>query len=114
MRRLIWFSVKLAVIVGFVLWFISRSGDAHFVWGGFKIDTSTAVVGLVIIAAAITIHLAYRLWRFFVNGPEMWRLRRRLSHAYRGHRILTEGLTAIAAGNAAHAGQGLEFCTQIL
>jgi HemY protein len=103
--RLVFFVLKIGVFVALVIWLADRPGTAHIVWQGYEIKTSAALLALAVLAIGFVFYLLWRLWRFIVNGPEMWRLRRRLGRMHDGHRRLTEGLAAIAAGDASEAGR---------
>jgi HemY protein len=104
---LIFFLIELIAIIGFALWLITSNGfgTARIVWFGYVIDTSGAFLALAVIAFAFILYLLFRLWHFVRHGPERWRLRRKLKKMKQGQDRLTEGLVAIAGGDATEAGR---------
>jgi HemY protein len=104
-RRLVFFILRLAVLIGLVLWLADRPGTARIVWHDYIIDTSAAFLGLCSLALAYVVYLLFRLWHFVRHGPERWRLRRKLKKMKQGHDRLTEGLVAVAGGDATEAGR---------
>ena len=105
MKRLFFFVFKLAVIVALIVWLANRPGTAHIVWHDYVIETSAAFLGFCILGAGLVFYLLFRLWHLIKNGPEMWRLRRKLHKMREGHRHFAEGLIAVAAGDASEAGR---------
>jgi HemY protein len=105
MMRLLTFVFQIAAVVTIALWLADRPGSAHIVWHDTAIDTSAAFLGLCLLGCAYAIHLVFRLWHFLRHGPTHWRLRRRLTRLQQGQDQLTQGLIAIASGNAVEAGR---------
>ncbi|MDD5585486.1 MAG: heme biosynthesis HemY N-terminal domain-containing protein [Alphaproteobacteria bacterium] len=103
--RLLGFLVRLAIIVGVVVWLVVQPGTARVVWHGYQIETSAAFLAVVLLGAAFVFYLLYRFWSFITEGPRIWRLNNRLNKIQRGQALLTQGLSAIAGGNAAEAGR---------
>lgn len=105
MMRTIKFVLKLALIAGLVVWLADRPGTAHIVWHEYDIETSAAFLAVVLAFSAFVLFMLLRVWRFFRDGPRFWRLRREIKKIRDGQAQLTEGLVAIAAGDAAEAGR---------
>ena len=105
MRRFVWFAIKLAVLLAFTMWVIGHSGKAHLIWHGYAIETSSAFIGLVVLALSYVLFTLHRFWRLFRSGPEMYRLKRKIAKLHEGHAHLTHGLVAVAAGHAPEAGR---------
>ena len=105
MKRLFSLLIKLAVILALAVWLADRPGTAHIVWHNYVIETSAAFLALAIAAAGFIFYFLFRVWHLMRHGPEIWRLKRKLDKAQQGHRHITEGLIAVAGGDAAEAGQ---------
>jgi HemY protein len=104
-KRLFFFVVKAAFLIALAVWLADRPGTAHIVWHEYEIETSAAFLAVVIAAAGFVLYLLFRLWYLIIHGSEIWRLKRSLNKLQRGQEQLTEGLIAIASGNAAEAGR---------
>ncbi len=103
MLRALWFLAVVAAIIFTLVWLIDNPGQVALDWQGYRIESSFAVLlGVIIIIAALTA-LAYRGWLFLRRAPGQvtgaWRNRRRTQ----GYRALTQGMVAVAAGDAGEA-----------
>ena len=101
-RTLIWFAVA-AVAMFAAVWLAERPGTVTAEWQGWRLDSS---VGAILIAVVVLILVCIGLWllyRWIVGAPfallEGWGESRKK----RGYRELTQGLAAVAAGDAAEA-----------
>ena len=105
MKRLIFFTLRLAVLVALAVWLADRPGTARVIWHGYVIETSAAFLGLTVFGIGFVFYLLFRFWHLLRYGPEHWRTRRKLNKWKQGHDTLSEGLVAIAGGEAAEAGR---------
>jgi HemY protein len=105
MIRFFTFIVQIAVLAAVALWLADRPGTARIVWHDTVIETSAAFLALCVLMLAFAMHMLWRLWHFLRHGPALWRLRRRLGHLQLAQDQLTQGLIAIASGNATEAGR---------
>lgn len=105
MIRFLGFLFRLALLVALAVWLADRPGTARIVWHGYVIETSAAVLGLGTLVIGFTFYVLFRFWHLIKYGPERWKLHRKLQKLRRGQDQLTEGLIAIASGNAAEAGR---------
>ena len=103
--RLFGFILRLAIVVAVVIWLVAQPGTAHVEWHNYIIETTAAFLAFVLAAVAVVLYLLYRGWRFIVDGPRLWRIQNKLNKQQKGQALLTQGLAAIAAGNAAEAGK---------
>ncbi len=105
MIRFLGFLFRLALLVALAVWLADRPGTARIVWHDYIIETSAAVLGLGTLAIGFVFYLLFRFWHLIKHGPERWKLHRKLQKMRRGQDQLTEGLIAIAGGNASEAGR---------
>ncbi|HEY6979665.1 heme biosynthesis protein HemY [Reyranella sp.] len=113
LRTLFWFAVAAALMFAAV-WLVERPGAVTVQWSGWRLDTS---VGVLLAAVLVLILLAMLLWllyRWIVGAPEAllegWGDNRRR----RGYLALTQGLAAVAAGDAVEAQKNARKAEQLL
>ena len=105
MIKLFLFTLQIAVLAAVALWLADNPGTAHITWHDQVIETSAAFLAVGVVVVAFALHLVFRLWHFLRHGPTHWRLRRKLNKMQQGQDQLTQGLIAIASGNATEAGR---------
>lgn len=105
MRRLLVFLFRAVILVALTVWLADQPGTARIVWHGYVIESSASVLGLAVFALGFIFYQLFRLWRLLRHGPELWRLGRRLKKVEEGQDYLTQGLVAIASGDAVEAGR---------
>jgi HemY protein len=113
LRTLFWFVIAAALMFGAV-WLAERPGAVTMQWRGWRLDTS---VGVLLAAVLVLIVLTIGLWlllRWVIGRPtallEGWGDSRRR----RGYRALTQGLAAVAAGDASEAQKNARRAEQLL
>lgn len=105
MIRLLGFIIKIALLVGAVLWLSSQPGHLTMEWFGYEISTTAAFLAIAIfllVAAALTIA---RFLRWLSHGPKLWSKQQQINKLEKGHAKLGECLAALAAGNMLEAGR---------
>lgn len=100
MLRLIVFLVVVAALVGVGVWFAERPGDVTVTWLGWRVDTTVPVLLVFMLALLGALALAYRFLAGLVRAPRRLRSHRRESRQRKGYMALTDGLAAVAAGDA--------------
>lgn len=103
--KLLGFLIRILLLVALVIWLADRPGSAQVEWRGYVMETSAAVLAVLVAAIVYAFVLLHRVWRFLVDGPRFWRLRRKTERLEDGHAELSRGLAAIAAGDPAEAGK---------
>lgn len=103
MLRALWFLVVVGLIVFSLIWLTDNPGQVSMNWHGYLVEMSFAVLlGMILLISAV-VALIYRLWLFLRRTPQTvtgaWRNRRR----GQGYRALTQGMVAVAAGDAGEA-----------
>jgi HemY protein len=101
--RWLLYLIQVGIIAVVALWVAARPGHVSFVWLGHRVDTSMGVLLaalLLLVGAAILLH---RIWRLVWRGPrDLARLNAERKRQ-QGYRALSQGMAAVAAGDAAEA-----------
>lgn len=95
--------VILAVLVAIAVFVADRPGSVAITWQGWRIDTSVAVMVLGTVFLAVLAAALYNLLRRLVGAPRALLRARRERRRQAGYRALTQGMVAVAAGDAAEA-----------
>lgn len=103
MFRAVWFFLLVAVLVAGAVWFADRPGALSLHWLGYRIDTSVAVLLVVLAGLMIVSALTYRGWRFVRGLPEGLSEARLIGQRRRGFKALSKGMVAVAAGDVFEA-----------
>ncbi|MDD2325200.1 MAG: heme biosynthesis HemY N-terminal domain-containing protein [Alphaproteobacteria bacterium] len=103
--KLFGFILRLILVVGLVIWLADRPGTAQIEWHDVVIETSAAVLAVIVAAIAYGLLLLHRIWRFFVDGPRVWKLNRTIGKLEDGQKALAKGLACIAGCDASEAGR---------
>ncbi len=100
MARLIGFLIAVALLVGVAVWFAERPGDVTVHWLGWRIDTTVPVLLVAMLGLLAALAMAYRFVAGILRAPGRLRGYRRGSRQRKGYLALTDGLAAVAAGDA--------------
>jgi HemY protein len=103
MRRALIYLLKVAVLVGLAVWVAERPGTVTLRWLNWELHSTVGVLIVAVAAAAVLAALLYRLWRLTIRSPRDYLRRRAASRRERGYRALTQGMVAVAAGDAEEA-----------
>jgi HemY protein len=101
-RAVFVFSVLVAVAAA-AAWLADHPGQVTIFWQGYRIDTSFAVLAAAFAAAVFVVALLLRLWGALVGGLRLSKRARAERRRLRGYRALTQGMVAVAAGDAGEA-----------
>ncbi|HVJ54847.1 MAG TPA: heme biosynthesis HemY N-terminal domain-containing protein [Aliidongia sp.] len=93
----------IAVAVAVALFFAGRPGSVHLIWLGHSIDTSVAVLVVLLLILVILLWVLSSGLFWLLRTPARASQRRRDRRRLSGYRILTDGLVALAAGDARQA-----------
>lgn len=100
MIRALWFILQVAVVIAAAIWLADRPGTVSVHWLGYAVEAPFWVALLVTIVALGIAALGYRLIRALIRTPHRIRRNSRIRRRERGYRALTQGMVAIAAGDA--------------
>src|SRR5258705_3329971 len=103
MRSTLWFLLKLAILIAGAIWIADRPGRVSFDWLGWRVDTSVGVLMAALLLLMAVAAIIYRLWGIIVRGPRRLSERRGERQRLKGYRALTQGMVAVAAGDAEEA-----------
>ena len=103
MIRALWFFFKLALLVAAAVWLANHPGHVTFNWQGYEITTSVAVLAVGMVGIIILSIVLYSVWRAVVGVPGSLSLAHLSRRQRKGYMMLTQGLMAVAAGDAVAA-----------
>lgn len=103
MIRILLLFLKIAVLVAAAVWLANQPGRVVVEWGDWRLDTAPGVLVAAALTLAIGLALLYRIWWGLRRVPGRIAENRRLSRHYRGYKALSQGLVAVAAGDAGEA-----------
>jgi len=95
--------VAIALIVWAVVFVADRPGGVVIDWQGYEIETSVAVAALATAIVAVVVAILVSLLRFLLRSPRTIARARRERRRREGYRALTQGMVAVAAGDAEEA-----------
>jgi HemY protein len=95
--------VVLAILVAGAVLIADQPGRVAIVWQGWRVDTSVAVLIVGTLVVAVIAVIVVGLLRRIVGGPRAFLHARRERRRRDGYRALTQGMVAVAAGDADEA-----------
>jgi HemY protein len=98
--RIVVYIIEVAIIIAIAVWLAERPGTVLLEWQGYRIETSVGILALAVFLFAVVIAGLYAVWRWFRRRPQEWSLRRQIKRQDAGLKALSDGLVAIAAGDA--------------
>jgi HemY protein len=93
----------VALLIAGAVWLLDRPGSVAVLWQGWQIETSFAVLVLAVAALSVVAAAAFALLRRILGGPRAFMRSRRERRRRAGYRALTQGMVAVAAGDAEEA-----------
>lgn len=95
--------IVIACLIAAAVFVADRPGSVELEWQGWRVDTSVAVLVLGVIALAMLAAALFHVLRKIIGGPRAFMRGRRERRRRDGYRALTQGMVAVAAGDAAEA-----------
>jgi HemY protein len=104
MLRVLSFSLKVAVLVA-IAWYLAEKqpGQVSLEWWGYRVDTSVGILLLAAALVAVVVAILYRSWGGIKRTPGDIGRKLKANRQTRGYRALTQGMVAVAAGEAVEA-----------
>tara|TARA_B100000676_G_scaffold313352_1_gene393731 strand:+ start:2022 stop:3368 length:1347 start_codon:yes stop_codon:yes gene_type:complete len=95
--------LQILLIIGLSVWLAKEPGYVSIVWRNWQVDTSVGILVVAVGLVAIATTLAFRFWQFLTQTPGRLLTNRRAGRERRGYREITDGMLALASGDAANA-----------
>ena len=103
MFRAFWFLLLLAGLSLGATMLADNPGEISMQWLGYKIETSVGVLFTALFILSFLLASAIRVWSFFRHAPRRIGRARQDWRRQRGYKALTQGMVAVAAGDAIEA-----------
>jgi HemY protein len=103
MIRGLWFFAQLAVLVLAAVWIAGQQGAVSVEWHRWRLETSTGILILIVVVAALAVILLWRIWRSVVGAPHAISRFRHRRRRNRGYVSLVHSLAALASGEGVTA-----------
>ncbi len=103
MIRAIIFFIKLAIVVAVAVWLAERPGAVEIDWLGYHVETSMGILLLVVFILMLVAVYGARIARTIWHAPGDISQALANSRRKRGYKALTQGMVAVAAGDADEA-----------
>jgi HemY protein len=103
MIRAFWFLLLLAIISLAAALVADNPGAVSLEWLGYKVDTSMGVLLAGILLISVCLAIIFRVWFVIRSAPRRVGKARRDWRRQRGYKALTQGMVAVAAGDAQEA-----------
>jgi len=102
-------------IVSFVAYLIAqRPGDVSMVWLGYRVDLPMWLVLAALVAVAVIAALVWQFTRFVLRSPGRVGQARRDRRRRKAYKALTQGMVAVAAGDAVEAQRQAKLAGNLL
>lgn len=98
---ILFLQITLLVFAG--VWLANEPGTVTVIWRDWRIDPPIGVLVVIVVLLALASAVVYRIWRFVRQAPTQILSSHRLSRERKGYRELSQGMIALAAGDAAGA-----------
>ena len=114
MIRTLWFALKVAVLVAVAVWIAERPGTVSITWLGYRLDTEVGILLLAIFLLLVAAAGGYYLWRLLRGAPGSMGRGFQSGRRKRGYKALTQGMVAVAAGEADEAARQAKRADSLL
>lgn len=105
MLRALLFAIKIGLLVAAAIWVAQRPGTIELDWLGYHIKADVGLVLLVLFFFLLFVLFLHRVALAIASLPKRWRKRKEGKLHEKGYQFLTQGLTAVAAGDAKQASE---------
>ncbi len=97
------FIIIAALVVAGAVWLSDRPGEVVLSFGSWQVGVPVTLAVIAVLLSAAAVALLYRLWRGIRGVPGSVREHLQQGKRERGYRALTQGMVAVAAGDADEA-----------
>ncbi len=102
--RVLWFVIKLAILVTVAVYLANQPGNLSLVWFGYRIDLHPIALALLgVLVCLVLLYAVGRIVARVIAVPGDIGAMRGAAREAKGYQILTRGLAAAAAGDAREA-----------
>ena len=101
--RILWFFIKIGLVVAAAVWLADRPGHVSITWLGYNIDLAVGTAMAVLVLFILLLYLLWRVWHMVRRAPTEYGVFCRNRRQAKGFRALTRGLVAVAAGDPVEA-----------
>ncbi len=102
--RILWFVIKLGILVGVAVYLANRPGNLSLVWFGYRTDLHPIALSLLGVLLCLgVLYIVGRIIARVVAVPGDIGAMRGAAREAKGYQALTRGLAAAAAGDAREA-----------
>jgi HemY protein len=106
MVKIILYVVSLAVLVTVSVWFADEPGTVTVDWLGWRINTSVAMLFVLVAGLLIIGTFLVRVWATLIGAGRAYKDSRRDKRIEKGLRSLTSGFAGVRGGDVAAAQKG--------
>lgn len=103
MIRFFFGTLVVLLLAAAAAWLAQSPGDLTIVWHGWRLETSAALAGILVVALAMVTAALYRFWLWLRRRPRAFAEARLERRRQLGYQALSQGLVAVASGDAATA-----------
>lgn len=114
MIRIIIFIAAAAIVVAGSLWLADKSGDVVLSGDGWQLGAPLPLFVFAVLLVAVIAALIYRFWRSIRRAPAATRAYYQQRSKEKGYRALTQGMVAVAAGDAQEAARQAKRADSLL
>ncbi|MDH5188455.1 MAG: heme biosynthesis protein HemY [Rhodospirillaceae bacterium] len=114
MIRLVLFIIFVALVSWGAVWVGANPGAVSLNWGGWRIETSVGVLAGITVLFALSVALVYRMWLFITRTPAIMGNAIKQRRSRKGYKALTQGMVAVAAGDAREAARQVKRADGLL
>lgn len=105
MLKALWFLVKLGVVIAAILWISERPGQVEMSWLSYDVKMEIGVFFAILAFLLVVLLLLHRGLLALKRAPKALALYHERSSQDKAQRAITQGLSAIAAGDTKKARQ---------
>ena len=98
MIRMIWFMLKLGVLVALVLWLAAQAGAVHMTWQGYEVRIHIGLFMVGQIAIILIAAFLYDIINRLVRVPSGLKRYRQTRTSESGYKAIAAGFNAIESG----------------